>query len=132
MGAVLTKRTDLVTTAVLLVAGDRVHQRRTGRAQRGCRRGCPRRHDPHVVGERAGREEHPAAARSLRAVPHQGGPETQPCTQLLLPPQIQQTAALASKLLKEEPRKPTPRRNHQQPRRPESLARNSPVNRILR
>jgi hypothetical protein len=65
------------------VAGDRVHQRGPRRAQRGGGRGRPGRHDPHVVGERARGEEAPAAARSLRGVPHEAGDEDHACT---LPP----------------------------------------------
>jgi hypothetical protein len=103
-GCLINKQTDLVAAAILLVAGDRVHQRRARRAQRGGRRGCPRRHDPHVVGERTGREEPPAAARSLRAVPHQGGPPNSAvhAANSFSLSQMQQTAALASKPATEE------------------------------
>jgi len=90
------------------VAGDRVHQRGPRGAQRGGGRGRPRRHDPHVVGERARGEEAPAAARSLRGVPHEAGDEDHPCT--LPPPPASSdanrtnraSAALASKLEEEE------------------------------
>lgn len=72
------KRTNLVAAPIFVVAGDRVHQRRPRGAQRGGGRGRPRRHDPHVVGERPRREEAPAAARRLRGVPHEARRREEP------------------------------------------------------